>query len=104
MVRSATLVNSYIASARAAEATNAGQLAWLEAKRAALSEELEAGDWEVSGSSYDGKSSTARREASASTRLEAVFEAIRILTADPNATAKPGSGIIIPRFSGIPHG
>jgi hypothetical protein len=104
MVRQATLVNSYIASARAAESTQARRLSWLEARRAELSAEVEGGDWEVNGSSYDGKSSTARRTASASARLEAVFEAITILTADPDATRRPGGGLLIPRFNGIPHG
>ena len=104
MVRQATLVNSYIASARSASGTAAGRLAWLEERRAELSAEVEGGDWEVNGSSYDGKSSTARRTASASARLEAVFEAITILTANPDATRRPGGGILIPRFNGIPHG
>jgi DNA-binding GntR family transcriptional regulator len=103
-MRQATIVNSFLASARAAESTHAARLAWLEARRAELSAEVETGDWEVSGSSYDGKSSTARRHANASDRLEAVFEAIRILTADPTATRSPGRGILIPRFNGIPHG
>jgi hypothetical protein len=103
-MRQSTLVNSYIASARAAESTAARRLIWLETRRAELSAEVEGGDWEINGSSYDGKSSTARRVATASARLEAVFEAIAILTADPTATRRPGGGILIPRFNGIPHG
>lgn len=103
-MRQVTLVNSYIASARAASSTDAGRLAWLEARRSELSAEVEGGDWEISGSSYDGKSATQRRTASASARLEAVFEAISILTANPEATRRPGGGILIPRFNGIPHG
>lgn len=103
-MRQVTLVNSYIASARAASSSAAGRLAWLEARRAELSAEVEGGDWEISGNSYDGKSSTQRRTASAASRLEAVFEAISILTADPDATRRPGGGILIPRINGIPHG
>ena len=78
-------------------------MAWLEARRAELSQEIESGDWEVSGSSYDGKASTARRHASAAERLEAVFEAMRLLAANPDAVRAPGRGILIPRFNGIPH-
>jgi hypothetical protein len=103
MARHSTLVNSYIASARAASATAAGRLSWLEARRAELSTEIEGGDWEVNSSSHDGKSAGMRRHSSATARLEAVFEAIAVLTADPTATRRPGGGILIPRFSGIPH-
>lgn len=98
-----TLVNSYIASARAAEATASGRLAWLEARRAELSQELEGGDWEVNSSSHDGKNASMRRGSNAAARLEAVFEAIAILTADPDATRRPGGGVLIPRFNSIPH-
>lgn len=97
------LVNSYLASARAASATEAGRLAWLEARRAELSAEVEGGDWEVGSASYDGHSATSRRLSSAQSRLDAVFEAIEILTANPDATKKTGGGILIPRFSRIPH-
>lgn len=103
MARHSTLVNSYIASARAAESTAAGRLAWLEARRAELSQEVEGGDWEVNSSSHDGKNASMRRSATAAARLEAVFEAISVLTADPDATRRAGGGIIIPRFTGIPH-
>lgn len=103
MARHSTLVNSYIASARAAEGTAAGRLAWLERKRAELSEELEGGDWEILGSSHDGKNASMRRSATAEARLNAVFEAIAILTADETATRRPGGGILVPRFTGIPH-
>lgn len=97
------LVDSFLASARAASTTAAGRLAWLESKRAALSEEVEGGDWEVGSSSYEGTSATSRRGASAAARLKAVMEALAILTADPSATKKTGGGILIPRFTGIPH-
>ena len=100
-----TLVNSYIASARAhAPDSNVARLDWLEQKRADLSEELEGGDWEVGSTSFDGSSSTARRHATAEARFKAVMEAIDILTDDEDATKKSGGGILIPKFSSIPHG
>lgn len=98
-----TLVNSYIASARAASASDAGRLAWLEARRAELSAEVEGGDWEVGSASYDGHSATSRRHSSGGKRLSAVFRAIEVLTADPTATRDKTGGVLIPRFTGIPH-
>jgi hypothetical protein len=103
MARHSTLVNSYIASARAASPTEAGRLSWLEARRAELSMEIEGGDWEISSSTHDGKSAGMRRHSTAGARLEAVFEAIEILTTDPTATKRPRGAILVPRFTGIPH-
>jgi hypothetical protein len=103
MVGHRILVDSYLASARAAAPTQAGRLAWLEGRRADLSAEVEGGDWEVSSASFQGHASTSRRLSPAAARLKAVFEAIEILTADPEATRSRGQGILIPRFSGIPH-
>lgn len=97
------LVNSYIASARAHSETNSVRLEFLENKRAALSEEVEAGDWEAMGTSFDGSSSSHRRHVDAMARLSAVMEAIEILTADSTATKRPG-GILIPNFHEIPTG
>jgi hypothetical protein len=97
------LVKSFLASARAASVTQAGRLAWLETRRAELSAEVEGGDWEVGSSAFDGHSASARRHASAAARLEAVMEAIEILTLDPTATRKTGGGVLIPRFTRIPH-
>lgn len=104
MARQSTLVMSYLASARAASPTsNAGRLAWLEERRATLSEELEGGDWEMNSASFDGSTSAGRRHATAETRLEAVMEAIDTLNRDPSATRPRGTGLLIPRFSKIPH-
>lgn len=103
MTSQRVLVKSFLASARAAATTQAGRLAWLEAKRAALSEEVEGGDWEVGSTAYDGHSATSRRMASAQARLQAVFRAIEVLTANEDATSDSGTGILIPRFSGLPH-
>jgi hypothetical protein len=41
--------------------------------------------------------------ASAQARLQAVFRAIEVLTANEDATSDSGTGILIPRFSGLPH-
>lgn len=98
-----TLVNSYISTARAHSDTNSVRLEFLEEKRAALSEEVEGGDWETMGTSFDGSSSSHRRHLTAIDRLQAVMEAIEILTADSTATRRPG-GILIPNFHEIPTG
>lgn len=104
MAQHSLLVRSYLASARSASPdSHAGRLAWLEERRSALSAELEGGDWEVHGSSFDGATSSARRGATAAQRLEAVMEAIEISQADPDATRPRSGGMLIPRFGGIPH-
>ena len=97
------LVDSFIASARAASTTDAGRLAWLEGRRAELSAEVEGGDWEVGSAAYEGHSATSRRMATAAARLKAVFRAIEVLTADPTATKDGTSAVLIPRFTGTPH-
>lgn len=96
------LVNSYIADARAHSDSNVARLAFLESKRAALSAEVAGGGWEVGQISLDGTSSTSRRTISPIDRLRAVMEAIEILTADEDATRRK-RGLLIPRYSGIPH-
>lgn len=96
------LVNTYIADARAHSAVNAARLAYLEDIRAGLSDEVKSGAWEVTQTSFDGSSSNSRRLVSPLDRLRAVMEAIEILTADSTATRRR-RGLIIPRYSGIPH-
>jgi hypothetical protein len=98
------LIDSFLASARAASPdSNPGRIAWLEERRAALSEEVEGGDWEVGSASFDGKNATSRRHLTAEQRLSAVMRAIEILQGDPDATRATGGRMLIPRFSGIPH-
>lgn len=97
------LVNSYISTARAYSETNADRLTFLETKRAALSAEVEGGDWEATNTAFDGSSTGHRRHVDAMARLNAVMEAIEILTADEDATKKKG-GLLIPQFHEIPIG
>lgn len=96
------LVNTYIADARAHSSVNAARLAYLESIRASLSTEVKDGAWELTQTSFDGSSSNSRRLISPVDRLRAVMEAIEILTADEDAT-KRKRGLLIPRYSGIPH-
>lgn len=95
---SSSLVSSYLRSARRAHPdSNAGRLAWLDEALAALDEQAQSGDWEGNSTSFAGSSQTSRRNIDAATRMEAIAEAIRILTANPAATGKT-PGIVIPRI------
>lgn len=92
------LVSSYIRSARRAHPdSNAARLAWLDKELEALDAQTQSGDWEGNSTSFAGSSQTSKRNISASDRMAALAEAIRILTANPNATRK-SSGLIIPRI------
>lgn len=92
------LVSSYIRSARRAHPdSNAARLAWLDNELAALDAQTQSGDWEGNSTSFAGTSQTSKRNISAKDRMSALAEAIRILTANPNATRK-FSGLIIPRI------
>lgn len=94
----ALLVSSYIRSARRAHPDdNAARLEWLGERIAELDEQIQSGDWEGNSTSFAGSSQTSRRNISAADRVAALEEAIRILTANPNATRK-SSGLIIPRI------
>lgn len=101
---SRALVNSYLRSAWAAEpADNGLRIAFLEGKAAELDAEIQSGDWAVGSTSFDGASHSASRGITALERLEAIQEAIELLTEDPEATKKAG-GFVIPRFHEIPVG
>lgn len=95
---SSDLVSSYLRSARRAHPDdNADRLEWLDTQLAALDEQTQSGDWEGNSTSFAGSSQTSRRNIDASTRMAALAEAIRILTANPAATGKT-RGIMIPRI------
>ncbi len=93
------LVSSYLRSARRAHPDdNAARLEWLNAAIAELDEQVQSGDWESAATSFAGSSQTAKRNITAADRIDALEEAIRILTANPNGVRKT-SGIIIPRIN-----
>lgn len=95
---SSFLVSSYIRDARRTHPDdNAAQLTYLDGKLAELDEQVQSGDWEGNSTSFAGSSQTSKRNITAKERVEALDEAIRILTANPNATRK-SPGILIPRI------
>lgn len=92
------LVSSYLRSARRAHpGSNAARLAWLDQEIAALDEQVQGGDWEGNSTSFAGASQSSKRNITAADRMAALEEAIKTLTANPNAVAK-STGIIIPRI------
>lgn len=95
---SRVLVSSYLRSARREHPTdNAARLAWLDNAIAELDAQAQSGDWEGSSTSFAGTSQMSKRNITASERMEALAEAMRILTANPDATGKR-AGILIPRI------
>lgn len=92
------LVTSYIRDARRTYPDdNEDRLTYLDEKLKELDEQVQSGDWESQSNSFGGSSNSARRNITAKDRIEALEEAIHILTANPAATAK-SSGVIIPRI------
>lgn len=94
------LIKNYLLDAAVyGGSTTAEKVAWLEVKRQELSAQVDSGDWEVSGQSIEGTSSSQRRGVAARERLAAVIAAMEQL----NGTGGGGGGaLIIPRLSGIP--
>jgi hypothetical protein len=94
------LIKNYLRQAQSeAGATVADQLAWLEARRVALTKELEAGGQAVLSTSFSGQASSFDGGVPVRDRLRAVNAAIDRL----NGRGTGGGGtMILPRFSGIP--
>lgn len=93
-----TLVNSYLRSARAAHPeSNVARLAYLGAEAAKLDAAIQSGDWEVTSAGFSGASSTSQRNLSATERVAAIEEAIRLLEDNPEARRR-GAGPLLVRF------
>lgn len=90
-----TLVNSYLRSARRLHPnSNPARLAWLDLQASELDVQMQAGDWEVGSSSFAGGSASSKRNVDARDRLDAIDEAVKILTADSTAVRR-SSGIVV---------
>ncbi len=83
-----TLKKSFLReAATCGRVTVEAQLNWLESKRAACQQEVDAGDWEITGASRAGRSSSASRKITATDRLKAIMAAMESLeTADSGST------------------
>lgn len=95
------LVKNYLRDAAVyGGATDALKLAWLETKRQEFAAIVDGGDFEVTGTSLEGTSSSQRRGIAARERLKAVIAAMEKL----EGTGSGGGGLILqPRISDFPH-